>query len=617
MLRHVASVLLVVGLLAALLVWRTSRDPGIREAGGGSPYLNTRAGVKYVGDAACARCHAEIAESYRRHPMGRSLSPIEDRSGIEGPEEGIPATFTAQGLEYSVEDKDGRVVHRETRRDAEGRPIARIESEIRYIIGSGKQAFGYLIDRDGFLFESPITFYPRDRHWGLSPGYDIRNHHFTRPILADCLYCHANRVERTTGAVNRYLSPIFRGHAIGCERCHGPGELHIEQPRVVDGIDLTIVNPANLEPTRRDAVCEQCHLIGRRRVVRAGRKSEDYRPGFPFQPFWAVFVPPTDSGDNRFAGQVEQMHESRCFRASRGKLGCISCHDPHVQPAPEARAEYFRDRCLECHADRGCRLPREARLRRDPGDDCTGCHMPASGTSNIAHLAITDHRIRRDIGSKASPPDHGAPTTTALQSLVNFYAPLMEERERLEAERDRGVAFCRDGSEAASMVLPLLEAALSRQPDDAIAWESKGEALRELGRLEEAFAAYKEALARVPDREASLDGAAVCAARTGRLREAVAYWRKAIALDPWRPLYHAALARAAASLGDWATVTESCRQALHLEPFDFDVRKRLVQGLLRQGKIPAAQGEFETLLRLAPEDRAALLRWYGSQLPRR
>ena len=54
----------------------------------------------------------------------------------------------------------------------------------------------------------------------------------------------------------------------------------------------------------------------------------------------------------------------------------------------------------------------------------------------------------------------------------------MDQSERLEAERDRGVAFCRDGPEAASMVLPLLEAALSRQPDDAIAWESKGEAPR-------------------------------------------------------------------------------------------------------------------------------------------
>jgi len=27
-----------------------------------------------VGDAACARCHLEIAADFRRHPMGRSLA---------------------------------------------------------------------------------------------------------------------------------------------------------------------------------------------------------------------------------------------------------------------------------------------------------------------------------------------------------------------------------------------------------------------------------------------------------------------------------------------------------------------------------------------------------------
>ena len=53
---------------------------------------------------------------------------------------------------------------------------------------------------------------------------------------------------------------------------------------------LTIVNPATLEPSLRDAVCEQCHLIGPRRISRAGTRSEDYRPGLPFYRFWSVFV---------------------------------------------------------------------------------------------------------------------------------------------------------------------------------------------------------------------------------------------------------------------------------------------------------------------------------------
>ena len=47
-----------------------------------TPWKNAHAGVKYVGDAACARCHADIAESFRRHPMGRSLAPIAEAPAV-------------------------------------------------------------------------------------------------------------------------------------------------------------------------------------------------------------------------------------------------------------------------------------------------------------------------------------------------------------------------------------------------------------------------------------------------------------------------------------------------------------------------------------------------------
>ena len=287
-----AALLLVTGSLpGALLTWQATRPVTASQLAAQSPYKNTRPGVKYVGDESCVRCHREIAETYRQHPMGHSLAPIAQAWPSGGDEQSGRPLFEAQGLEYSIERRDGRVIHQETRRDQAGRTIARNEAEVQYVLGSGRRGLSYLIERDGFLVQSPITWYSQAGRWGLSPGYEDLNYHFDRSVQPGCLFCHTNRVELEGGALNRYKPPVFRGYAIGCERCHGPGELHVANPLMIDGKDLTIVNPVALAPSLRDAVCEQCHLAGAQRVERLGLRSEDYRPGLPLHRFWTVLVP--------------------------------------------------------------------------------------------------------------------------------------------------------------------------------------------------------------------------------------------------------------------------------------------------------------------------------------
>jgi hypothetical protein len=288
MLFLAAVLAVVVGSSTAFVSWRRTTQVSTDGGDAGSLYRTTRPGVGYLGDAACARCHAEIAQSYRQHPMGRSLAPIAAAPATGADGEGGRVLFEAQGLEYSLARRDGRVIHQEARRDHSGRVIARREAEVQFAVGSGRQGVAYLIERDGFLFQSPITWYVRERRWDLSPGYEKNNLHFDRAVTPGCLFCHANRVEPVEGTVNRYQPPLFRGHSIGCERCHGPGALHAQQPQVVAGQDRTIVNPAELEPSLRDAVCEQCHLIGHRRVARLDRRAEEFRPGLPFHQFWSV-----------------------------------------------------------------------------------------------------------------------------------------------------------------------------------------------------------------------------------------------------------------------------------------------------------------------------------------
>ena len=319
----------------------------------GRSSLETDAG-RYVGDAACTRCHATIAESFARHPMGRSLTPIDRFAPAGANPFRNQATFKEGGLTFKVESRDGRAIHGEVLEDNEHRVIAQNEQEVRYAVGSGQQGVSFLIERgDGYLFSSPLSWYPRERGWDLAPGFKKQNPHFERPIRAGCLYCHANQTELVEGTENHYRSPIFRGHSIGCERCHGPGEDHAREPMSRVGGQPNIVNPAGLEPHLREGVCQQCHLQAEVRILRAGRSWTDYRPGSPLHEYIDVYLREGHRLGNRFVGQVEQMYASRCFQGSQATLGCISCHDPHVQPAPAERDAFYRGRCLACHASDG------------------------------------------------------------------------------------------------------------------------------------------------------------------------------------------------------------------------------------------------------------------------
>jgi Tfp pilus assembly protein PilF len=305
------------------------------------------------------------------------------------------------------------------------------------------------------------------------------------------------------------------------------------------------------------------------------------------------------------------MRDSRCYRESRGGLGCISCHDPHRLPPPGERAAYYRHRCLGCHAERGCSLPREVRLVQSRDDDCAGCHMPRSKASDIPHVAMTDHRVPPKPGGGRSGRDEDR--RPGRSPLVNFHAELMTAEELDETERDVGIALSRGGPAGAAMALPRLEAALAARPDDVAAWQARGVALGWLGRAEEGLTAFRAALEREPGRELLLKEAAQGAARAGRRDLAIAYWRRAIAIDPWRSDYHAALAGLYVEDRDWDRAAEACRDALRLNFADLEVRKLLVRCHLQLGDAVAARAEFETILKFAPPDRDDLIRWFADQ----
>jgi hypothetical protein len=393
-----------------------------------SRYLNTRPEARYIGADACAKCHPRHHQSYLLTPHSKALSDLDPKA--EPPD----GSFTHQrsGFTYRVYRRDNQLRHEEVLRSAEGHELARLDLPVRYLIGSGHFTRSYLVEVDGFLHESPITWYPAKQKWDVSPGYDVPVHwSFERPIALGCLTCHAGRVERDGNAVNRL---VLHEKAIGCENCHGPGSLHQDRhrdsKRRTGEDDLTIVNPGKLSRPLQEAICAVCHLSGPATVLLRGRQVNDYRPGTPLTDYRVDYRFDSDSEKMTVVGHVEQLRQSRCYQQSPD-LTCVTCHDPHRRAAPKDPVAFYREKCLSCHTTRPCRLDQAQRLEKDATDNCAACHMPR-GDTEIPHVAFTHHRIGRH-----------SPAPVAGHQRIAELVPMddVSHLPALERQRNLGLAY--------------------------------------------------------------------------------------------------------------------------------------------------------------------------------
>jgi predicted CXXCH cytochrome family protein len=573
-----------------------------------SSFRNVRPEVSYVGDDRCAACHPDQTASFHQHPMGRSFAPVTLAPAIEryGPEAHNPFDFFE--LRFAVERRGGRILHKEMQPGPPGSAGIAFEAEVQFALGSGERGRSYLINHDGYLFQSIISWFTQAASWNLSPGLEAHPHS-ERRVMLDCLFCHCNSVEAVPDTSNRFQEPIFRrGYAIGCERCHGPGELHArlrEEGEPVDEDD-TIVNPARLSATLREAVCQQCHLQGQTRILRRGRHPFDFRPGLPLSLFWSVFVQAPDlQGTSRAVGQVEQMYASRCFRASEGRLGCTSCHDPHAVPPSETKVAFYRQRCLGCHTESACRETRVARQQAG-GDDCTACHMPRLASSDVAHTALRDHRVLR------RPPKPG--TRPPLSDTDDLPPALFQSDPEVSGDRgsDRDLALAlfqrAEGNAGNRRTLwlglekagTLLETTVRDDPEDMIAWEGLGKVRRWLGRKEAALAAVEKALSLAPQREETLVALARLTTEMDRHAEARTAWTKVLAVNPWFADYHYELQKLLVQDKDWQAAAEQGRAVQRLNPFVPEAQALLVETYLAMGRREDARAECAKLRVLSP-----------------
>jgi Flp pilus assembly protein TadD len=441
---------------------------------------------------------------------------------------------------------------------------------VAYTVGSGSRGRSYLINIDGRIFVSPISWYTGPHQWDWSPGYAVDNNfRFDRKISEGCISCHAGLVAVHPQDHDRFAEPPVIEASIGCERCHGPGRDHIAYQSGEAPADARdpIVNPEKLAGARRDAVCNQCHLAGKRRVVRLGKSEFAFQPGMFLSDNWVIFLKTEgiDTGVAAAVSQAEQMFASECYRKSNGALGCITCHESHSTPHAESPEAVFRQKCLNCHGRQApeCSEPLARRQEITTTDSCMDCHMGKFPASDV-HAAQTNHRIARHkpaitVGSRKSriPDEHpvlfiepGAPT------------------DQKDWDRARGIYLGERTASAsnAKTAVELLKHLEQEPAADVEGLYILGQAAESVNQPNRAVRVWEKLLKLEPRHERALESLAIHFHETRNLDLARQYYERLIEVNPGKSQYYGRLAHVLGQAGDLPAAIQVAEKCLELNP---------------------------------------------------
>lgn len=525
------------------------------------PLAATAQEAPWAGSKACAACHPAIYRRYMATGMAKTSGAV---GGSVFRESFAHAAFSdaASGASYRVSPALGGY-RLEFSRDA---TIAG-ERLLKWFVGSGHTGRSYLFSLDGFLFQSPVSYYSAAARWDVSPGYQRSSSiNLTRPVEPRCLQCHASRLDRVAGTENGFRAPPFLEGGIGCERCHGPGRDHVARMSSRTGGSGGIVNPARLAPARRDSVCAQCHLTGAARVARLRPRHDVYQPGGSLAEYSAFFVwAGSDLPAMKVASHFERLQQSRCKKASGDRLWCGTCHDPHGEPEPAVRAAYYRARCEQCHRSADCKAP--APMRAAAQDNCIACHMPKSPVIDAQHAVYTDHSIPRR-------PRVATQSPSASGTLVAFWKTPADQRDLALAY----ASVAGDDARLCQRATALLRQAELHNPQDA-------PVLAQLAQLDDAggdtagaAALYERVLRSDPANTAAAVNLGTIRMQQNRAPEAMRLWEDALSRNPALTTARVNLAVAQFRSGQAGAAETSLQKALDYDP-DQPTARRLLAAI--------------------------------------
>jgi predicted CXXCH cytochrome family protein len=330
----------------------------------------------YVGSQACAKCHQEIYERWKKTPMANVV-----RDPRENPEAIIPDLATNTVSKFT-------------------------KDQVAFVYGSlWKQRYFTKVGDD--YYPLPVQWDVGNRVWRPyhvpEKGGDwwavfYPPDNMQRPTGPLCDGCHSVGYDIHTKQVAEWN--------VGCERCHGPGSEHVTHP-----VRGNIVNPAQMNSVAANDTCIQCHSQGQPLNNPIEGKYYDWPVGYnvslKLADFWKLedcklgetnffYFPDCTAHKNRMQGN--DFTQSVMYH--RG-ITCFACHDVHGTANYAQLRKPANQICLDCHGPSTPNGPRTATLAEhthhkegSPGSECVACHMPAIESEGVPGASVHVHTFR-------------------------------------------------------------------------------------------------------------------------------------------------------------------------------------------------------------------------------
>lgn len=305
-------------------------------------------------DSGCANCHREQTIHFARTPMARALLQ---------PEKMGPLTFRDGPYQYAISAETGALTYTVT----DGQ--ATLSVPLLWAFGAGIVGQTWVYEYQKQLYESRVSYYSSIKGLDLTIGAAgskpaslemAAGRRMHAQDIAECFGCRS-----TGGSAGTRFDPQQMKPGVQCEGCHVDARRH-----EVSMLDRSApVIPRSLRRLTAEEMndfCGKCHRTWDQISINGPRGIANVR----FQPY--------------------RLTNSKCYDAEDRRIGCTSCHDPHVPL--ETRAEAYDARCTACHS-RSSNSRARLRLCKTGTSGCSACHMPKYEIPG-SHMTFSDHHIR-------------------------------------------------------------------------------------------------------------------------------------------------------------------------------------------------------------------------------